>query len=115
METNHVKRNSQRLATSIAALACTILESRDAVIVDLSTHGAKIRCDPYPQGMRIHLDIKGEMVWGTVQWTEIDRMGVKFDMPIASGALHRELLSATTAMERRMMSGARPAFGRKAA
>lgn len=79
-------RISERFTCDIAVLACTTLDTREARIVDISIHGAKVHSDqPYEAGTMIHLDLDGDIVWGKVQWAEIDRMGVKFAAPLASG------------------------------
>jgi hypothetical protein len=113
-------RISQRFATDLAVLACTVLESRAARLVDISLHGARVESDdPYPAGQRIALDLGGEQVFGIVTWSEIDRMGVKFLAPLGDGPF-RDALDA--AMRRHNLAGPpagaagrRPTFGRRAA
>jgi hypothetical protein len=112
-------RISQRFQTDLAVLACTVIESRPARLVDISMHGARIESDnPYPAGQRIALDLDGVRLFGVVTWAEIDRMGVKFETPLADGPF-REALDA--AMRRQNFEqagpsatlGRRPTFGRR--
>lgn len=110
-------RISERHTCDVAVNACTTLSNRPARVVDVSLHGAQVRIDqPYETGDRIHLDIDGEFIWATVQWTEIDRMGVKFISPIRSD--HR-LMVIVGDQVRKRNAGMRPAgmrtFGRRAA
>jgi hypothetical protein len=110
-------RVSERFACDIAVGACTTLENRPARVVDVSEHGAQVRIDePYDAGTRIHLDVDGEFVWATVQWTEVDRIGVKFMSPLHP--THR-LMRIVEDQRRRAATIARPVgvrgFGRRAA
>lgn len=112
-------RISERFACNVNVMACTILESRPARIVDLSMHGAQIRMDnPYDERTRIHLDLDGEFVWADVQWAEIDRMGVKFVSKLPADHRLAQLIEnqkarARIAGNRRAISAA--GFGRRAA
>jgi len=79
-------RISERFECDLPITACTTIETRPARIVDVSMHGAKIRMDdPYAAGDRIHLDVDGDFVWAHVQWSEVDRMGVKFVASLQDG------------------------------
>lgn len=113
-------RISERFACDIAVMACTTLETRAARIVDLSTHGAKVHSEePYEPGTLVHLDLEGDLVWGTVQWSEIDRMGIKFSAPLASGHRLARLMEdmRRRSVLRQTIVGAAPVrgFGRRAA
>lgn len=112
-------RIGERLLCDIAISACTTLETRPARIADISNHGAQVRMsEPYAAGERIHLDIDGDFVWAQVQWAEIDRMGVKFVVPI--GDDHPLLRTVRVQQRRATALAMRPqtinkGFGRRAA
>ncbi len=114
-------RISQRFPTDIAVLACSVVESRAARIVDLSTHGAKVESDkPYTAGQQIALELQGERVFGIVTWSEIDRMGIEFLYPLIDGVF-REALDAAIrntgfqGAPAAMLPHQRPVFGRRPA
>ena len=114
-------RVSQRFQTDLAVLACTVIESRPARLVDISMHGARLESDnPYPAGQRIALDLDGERLFGVVTWAEIDRMGVKFETPLDGGPFRDALDTAMRrqSFEQAVPGGAavrRPTFGRRIA
>jgi hypothetical protein len=114
-------RISQRYATELDILACTVLESRPARIVDLSMHGAKVESDrPFAQGDSIALELNGERVFGTITWSEVDRMGVKFRGPLQDGLFRDALNTAIRRVTFQQAApafaagGPRPSFGRRA-
>lgn len=81
-------RISERVSCSIAVAAGDTLNRHPATIVDLSRHGAQVRCDaPFDAGKTIHLDLDGEFTWATVAWSEIDRMGLRFVSPLGRDTL----------------------------
>ena len=125
VETVLMNRVQERIKVNITTKYGTILEERQGVIVDLTDTGACISGEPFAEGDRIHIEVDGQMVWGKVRWTEIDRMGVAFTTPI-SQALRNRLASARRfayqTSARKLGVGlhandnriaARPAFGRK--
>lgn len=76
-------RISERITCNIDVNAGDTLNTYPARIVDLSRHGAQVFCDtPYEPGKTIHIDLEGEFTWATVAWAEVDRMGIKFLMPL---------------------------------
>lgn len=110
-------RVSQRFECDIEVGACTILENRPARVVDVSAGGAQVRMDdPYEPGSRIHLDVEGDFVWATVQWAEVDRMGIKF---VAQLQTSHRLMRIIEDQRRRTAAIAKPVmargFGRRAA
>lgn len=106
---NH--RRAPRFRCDIPVLACTTILTREARIVNLSTVGAKVQLDqPFALDQRIHLDVEGDYYWGTVVWSEVDRMGVRFQTPMNSGALQRMLEELQAPAVRRPAQ-----FGRRAA
>lgn len=115
----HKARISERIICELPILACTTLESRSAIIVDVSIHGAQVRLDqPYPEGTQIHLDVDGDFVWARVQWAEVDRMGLKFLTPLDTG--HRLARVIEKGRQQNFVAANRPAmqrggFGRRAA
>lgn len=115
-------RISQRFQTDIPVLACNVVETRPARVVDISTHGAKIECDePYSAGLQIALELACARVRAIVTWAEIDRMGVKFCEPLNEGAFCDALKAAVRRTSFHQPAaiggvwGDRPSFGRRAA
>ena len=108
------QRSAQRHKCSIEVLACTPIDSRAASIIDLSGNGAKVQlAQPFEAGRRIHLDVDGDFYWAPVMWSETDRMGIRFHMPVASGALDTKLKQLQIQLSR---PATRPGgFGRRLA
>lgn len=112
-------RISERFACDVPVNACTTLETREARVVDVSMHGAQVRMEqPYAAGTRIHLDVEGHYVWADVQWSEIDRIGVKFVTALQADhrlstviTEQRQRIARTTRQQQLQPRG----FGRKAA
>lgn len=112
-------RISERFTCDIPVDACTTLDNRPAHIVDLSSHGAQIRMEePYDGGTRIHIDVDGDFIWADVQWSEVDRIGVKFMQALRTD--HRLMRMIEDQRRRQSMSDGRThaaprGFGRRAA
>lgn len=113
-------RISERVSCSIEVQAGDTLNAFPACIVDLSQHGAQVHCaGQFEAGKTIHLDLDGEFAWATVAWSEIDRMGIKFVVPLNHGtALGRRLESLQTRNRPQIAAPAAtrlPQFGRRQA
>ena len=126
MQTVLAHRTQERIKVNIETKYGTILEERQGVICDLTDTGACISGKPFNEGDRIHLEVDGQLVWGKVRWTEIDRMGIAFTTPISEVLRSRLAIarrSAYLASARKLGVGfhandnrasAKFAFGRKA-
>jgi hypothetical protein len=109
----HIQRNRERVLVDIPVTVTTVLDSIDATVVDLTEYGAQIIGAALPAGKSFMIDLDGHSVFATVRWSEIDRMGIRFQFPLADGPLYDalELARAAQRMPARMNGGA---FGRRA-
>ena len=112
-------RISPRYPTRLAVLACTRVESRRSMLVDISRHGAKIEIDrPFAPGDAIVIEYDGEPVTASVTWVEVDRMGVRFAEPLTEGPLLDALNAAARVSSFQRVAPATPggtrSFGRRA-
>jgi hypothetical protein len=58
--------------------------SHNAVLVDLSTTGARLRCSELPQvGEDLVLNVEGLAAYGVVRWSRMRHCGLEFDPPIS--------------------------------
>ena len=80
-------RRQTRIATDLPVTLVSVLETREGRIIDLSERGAQIVGASFPQGTRFQIDCMDQTIYARVMWDEIDRMGVRFEFPLASGPL----------------------------
>jgi len=116
---SHQTRQAERIPCTIEIAACTAVSSRVGRIVDLTRFGAQIRMsEPYEARARIFLELDGDYTWATVVWSEVDRIGVRFEAPLSSGSLHQRFETLRSKRTNpRPVHAAMPhrMFGRKAA
>ncbi|BAI98079.1 hypothetical protein Sj15T_24770 [Sphingobium sp. TA15] len=113
-------RSRHRITVDIPVVVTTVLDSMEGTIVDLSEGGAQVAGCGLPVRSQCQIDYEGHVVFGTVQWSEEDRMGIRFPYELADGPLFDRLEIARaarltpTALQPRTL-GARPAggFGRR--
>lgn len=113
-------RSRQRIAVDIPVLVTTVLDSLEGTIVDLSEGGAQISGCGLPARSQCQIDYEGHVVFAMVQWSEEDRMGLRFPYELNDGPLFDRLeiarasRLAPTAFQLRI-PGTRPAggFGRR--
>lgn len=72
----------------------TVLDSLEAVIVDLSTQGAQIAGCALSPGTRFHIEYMGQTIYALCRWAEVDRVGAQFSYPLVDGPLHDCLVAA---------------------
>ncbi len=89
-----VPRQKERVRVDVPVTITTVLESREAIIIDLTENGAQVVCEPLPPGTRFMLDCEGHSAFATVRWAEEDRMGVRFSFTLQDGPLYEALLAA---------------------
>lgn len=117
----HVKRNRERIVVDIPIVVTTVLDSLEGVIVDLSEGGAQVVGCTLPAGTQCQIDLDGYITFGTVRWSEEDRMGIRFPYELAEGPLHERLelaraaLRVPVAFQQRAaaMTGTMGGFGRR--
>lgn len=86
-----VKRSRERIAVDIPVVVTTVLDSLEGAIVDLTEGGAQIVGCALPPRTQCQIDLDGYTVFGTVQWAEHDRMGIRFPYPLTDGPLFERL------------------------
>jgi hypothetical protein len=80
------RRSAARLSAPLIAVVTTFRESRSAVLVDVSSTGAKLRGRNLPAVSEdLFVTIDGTMAFGTVAWEDGDERGVAFDEPLRPG------------------------------
>jgi hypothetical protein len=92
-------RSRERIAVDIAVTVTTVLDSLEGTIVDLSEGGAQVYGCSLAPGTQCQIDLDGYIVFGTVRWAEIDRMGIRFPFEMQDGPL-LELLDMARAAKR---------------
>lgn len=92
-----VKRSRERIVVDIPIVVTTVLDSLEGVIVDLSEGGAQVVGCALPAKSQCQIDLDGHITFGTVQWSEEDRMGIRFPYLLSSGPLFERLEIARAA------------------
>ena len=82
-----IPRSRRRTKVDIAIVVTTVLDSLEGTIVDLSEGGAQISGCSLPACSQCQIDVDGHSVFGTVQWSEPDRMGIRFPYELSDGPL----------------------------
>lgn len=103
-------RRHLRTAVNVDVTIVGILESFGATIADLSEGGAFITGGSLPTRARCEIHYCGQILYGLVMWSEIDRMGVHFPYELHDGPLHQLLTVARSHHSPRPLA----AFGRSA-
>jgi hypothetical protein len=91
-------RSRERIIVDIPIVITTVLDSLEGRIVDLSEGGAQVVGCSLPSKTQCQLDLDGHIVFGTVRWSEIDRMGIRFPYELHEGPLFEKLENARTAL-----------------
>ena len=102
-------RSRERIPVDIAITITTVLDSLEGTIVDLSAGGAQVVGCSLPTGSQCQLDIDGYSVFGTVRWSEEDRMGIRIPYILTEGPLFEQLEMARLARRAPVAFQPRPA------
>jgi hypothetical protein len=86
-----IKRSRERISVEIPIVVTTVLDSLRGVIVDLSEGGAQVVGCTLPPKSQCQIDLDGYSVFGTVRWSEEDRMGIRFPYELTEGPLFEKL------------------------
>jgi len=92
----HILRTRERIVVDIPIVVTTVLDSLEGTIVDLSEGGAQVVGCTLPAGSSCQIDLDGHVTFGTVRWSEEDRMGIRFPYELTEGPLHDMLNQART-------------------
>ncbi|OHC90148.1 MAG: pilus assembly protein PilZ [Sphingomonadales bacterium GWF1_63_6] len=117
-----VQRSRERISVEIPIVVTTVLDSLQGVIVDLSEGGAQVTGCTLPPKSQCQIDLDGYSVFGTVRWSEQDRMGIRFPYELTEGPLFDKLAKAKAARRTPVTFQPRPramtvgggGFGRRA-
>lgn len=117
-----VPRQKERVRVDVPVTITTVLESREATIIDLTENGAQVVGATLPNGTRFMLDCEGYSAFATVRWIEEDRMGVRFSFRLTDGPLYEALIAARadlhapppTVFRAPVAGPAKSGFGRRA-
>ena len=86
-----IQRSRNRTKVDIVVIITTVLDSLEGTIVDLSEAGAQIMGCTLPARSQCQIDVDGHSVFATVQWSESDRMGIRFPYELSDGPLFERL------------------------
>jgi hypothetical protein len=74
------RRSSERAAAPLLAIITTLLRSHSAVVVNVSTSGARLSGSDLPaMGDGLVINIDGVQAFGTVVWSDQGEAGIEFD------------------------------------
>lgn len=107
----HIQRARERIRVDIPIVVTTVLDSLEGTIVDLSEGGAQVVGCSLPAKTQCQIDLDGHIVFGTVRWSEEDRMGIRFPYELVDGPLMEQLEMARAARRAPVMAY-QPAIGR---
>jgi len=110
LATSPLPRLNQRTTVSISVTVVGVLDSFEAHVADLSEGGALIIGRSLPAKARCELHYGGQVIFGTVMWSEYDRMGVRFPFELTDGPLHQRLVIARSRHRPRPMASAAQGF-----
>lgn len=87
-------RRRERIVVDIPVTLVTVLDSTEATIVDLSREGAQIMGAAFPAGTKFQIVHMDQTLYGQCRWSEVDRMGVRFQFDLVDGPLYDMLALA---------------------
>ena len=92
------RRGASREPLPMAAVVSRVEPRQSAVLIDLSTTGARLRGSGLPpMGEAVSVTIDGMRAVGTVAWSDHELCGVAFDAPLAKFEVERLKRDATAA------------------
>lgn len=92
-----ILRTHERIVVDVPIVITTVLESLEGTIIDLSEGGALVVGCSLPAGSPCQIDLDGHITFGTVRWSEEDRMGIRFPYLLHEGPLYNQLEQARAA------------------
>ncbi|MCP1468949.1 hypothetical protein J3E64_000620 [Sphingobium sp. OAS761] len=92
-----IMRKRERIVVDIPIVVTTVLDSLEGNIIDLSEGGAQVIGCALPAGTQCQIDLDGFTTFGTVRWSEEDRMGIRFPFELVEGPLYDRLTIARAA------------------
>ena len=78
------RRSSERSAAPLVAVITTLSRSHSAVVVNVSTTGARLSGSDLPRmGEELVVNIDDVQAFGTVVWSDHGEAGIEFDTPLS--------------------------------
>lgn len=103
------RRAAHRSAAPLIAVLTTLSSSHSAVVVDISSTGARLRTSNLPEcGRELMIGIEDVRAFGRVAWAEHDECGIEFDCPLSLE--EEQLLRSRVATVRGLPAEMRTAF-----
>ena len=81
-------RRNDRCVVDIPVTLVTVLDSVEATIADLTSDGAQITGAALPKGAKFQIEYMGQTLYAQCMWSEVDRMGVRFQFDLMDGPLY---------------------------
>jgi hypothetical protein len=82
------RREDVRHPASLPAMCMTLSQTSTAVLVDVSSWGARLQCSTPPLfGEELSLSFAQIRAFGTVAWVHGGEFGVHFDAPLSAADL----------------------------
>jgi len=77
------RRSSERQAAPLIAVVTTLKEAHNAVLVNISQTGVRLRGDNLPdEGAELFVSVERIRSFGTVAWKDAGECGICFDGPL---------------------------------
>ena len=77
------RRAAHRSSAPLIAVCTTVSSSHSALVVDVSSTGARLRTSNLPDiGQELVVAVEDVRAFGTVAWSEHGECGVEFDPPL---------------------------------
>lgn len=81
-------RRNDRCVVDIPVTLVTVLDSIEATIADLTGRGALITGAALAKGTKFQIEYMGQTLYAQCMWSEVDRMGVRFQFDLMDGPLY---------------------------
>lgn len=81
-------RRRARIVVDIPVTLVTVLDATEASIIDLSREGAQIVGAAFPSGTSFQIQYLDQTLYAKCRWSEVDRMGVRFQFDLTDGPLY---------------------------
>ena len=92
---SRLHHRAERIPVDIPVTLTSVLTAADdALLSDLTEHGALIVGASLPPGAQFQIDYAGQTVYGVAVWSEHDRFGARFPFELHDGPLFDRLEQA---------------------
>lgn len=82
------RRTAPREITPLLAVYTTVTQSHSALLVDVSSTGARLRAPTLPEaGQDVQVSLSNVKAFGTVAWVQDDLFAIAFDEPLPEADL----------------------------